>query len=456
FFGSKEEEIIGKTDFDFVDKELAEFFRENDKKAIYENKARLNTEWVTFASDGHKELLQTIKTPMYDYSGNLIGVLGVARDITELYNSQEEIKNKEEIYSAIVNRANDSIALIDFEDATFFKFNESAYKNLGYTKEEFEKMHVYDIEAIQNKEEVFNNFTYLKESNINSFETKHKTKLGEIRDIRASVKYIEIKNKAYIASIWSDITEKNKIQKEIKMLNQNLEEKVKERTILLEQANKELESFAYSVSHDLRAPIRHIDGFSALLKNSLKNITPESEQYFQKINLASSKMSKMIDDLLKFSRLGRKVLEKTDVDLNILIKEVIEQYKPDIVGRNVEFIIGELPIVKGDKGLLQIVFENLISNALKFTSKKDLAIIEINQCENCNKGCNIYIKDNGVGFDMTYVDKLFGVFQRLHTEREFTGTGIGLANIKQIIQKHGGTIRGEGEIDKGATFYVYL
>ncbi|MFN4151193.1 MAG: sensor histidine kinase, partial [Candidatus Sericytochromatia bacterium] len=229
------------------------------------------------------------------------------------------------------------------------------------------------------------------------------------------------------------------------------------RTMLLEKANKDLESFAYSVSHDLRAPIRHIDAFSKILHNTIKdNINEESERYFNKINSASKKMSKMIDDLLLFSRLGRKVLDKKDINLNILVKDVIEKYKKDIGERKIEFKITELPIVNGDNDLIQIVFENLISNAIKFTSKKDIAVIEIGQIKNEDESNNIYIKDNGVGFDMNYINKLFGIFQRLHTEQEFEGTGIGLANIKQIIQKHGWEIRGEGKINEGATFYISL
>lgn len=253
-----------------------------------------------------------------------------------------------------------------------------------------------------------------------------------------------------------DITERRIADEEIKRLNDTLEKKVIERTGELESANKDLEAFAYSISHDLRAPLRHIDGFSTLLKKQIPEPTEESERFFNKIAESVTKMSNMIDGLLKFSRLGRKVIDKVDVDLNILIRAVINQYKIEIENRKIEFKIGLLPIVQGDYTLLQVVFENLISNAIKFTSKKELAIIEIDQCKNNTKECTIYIRDNGAGFDMHYEDKLFKVFQRLHTEKEFDGTGIGLANIKQILQKHGGHIKAEGSVDNGATFYLYL
>ena len=583
FFGSKEEEIIGKTDFDFVSKEEAEFFREHDKKVITENKESSNLEWITYKCDGHREKLKTIKTPMYDSLKNIVGVLGVGIDITDLYNAQQEVHDREEMYSTIINQANNSIALIDIEKMNFIEFNEVLYKNLGYTKEEFKNMAVSDIEVNESPEEIKEHFELLKEKG-GIFETKHKSKNGEIRDVRVSTKVIKIKGKDYLSSIWSDITESKKIEQElrdsanklkeaqhiaklgnwefepltdnlfwsdeiynifgvykdktqmnyetflnhihpedrdfvskaylnslinqepydlihriimkdntikyiheksfnqyntegqvikslgtaqditdrvkieeeIKDLNQKLELKVKERTEELENANKDLEAFAYSVSHDLRAPLRHIEGFSKFLKSSIKDPSSETNNFLNKINEANSKMVSMINDLLKFSRLGRKALEKTSVDLNILIKDIIESYKPDIENRKIEFNVGELPIIQGDYGLLQVVFENLISNAIKFTSKKEYAIIDIDQRKSCNKESTIYIRDNGAGFNMNYADKLFGVFQRLHSDTEFQGTGIGLANVKQILKKHGGSIYAESEENKGTTFYISI
>jgi len=164
----------------------------------------------------------------------------------------------------------------------------------------------------------------------------------------------------------------------------------------------------------------------------------------------------MIDDLLKFSRLGRKSIQKTEVDLNILVKNVINQFEPEITSRKIKMEVGKLPVINGDSGLLQMVFENLISNAIKFTSKKEKAIIEIGSYKDTDQKNTIFVKDNGAGFDMAYASKLFGVFQRLHTQSEFEGTGIGLANVKQIIHKHGGTITAKSEIDNGATFFITL
>jgi light-regulated signal transduction histidine kinase (bacteriophytochrome) len=308
-----------------VDAPIADFFREKDRKAMMAGKPSINTEELVFAGNGYKGLFETIKTPMYDVEGHLMGILGISRDITEL--------------------------------------NE---------------------------------------------------------------------------------------------LNQHLEKKVEERTLQLEDANKDLESFAYSISHDLRAPLRHIDGFSKILKDAISESSDETNRYFRKISDSVIQMGRMIDDLLKFSRLGRKPIQTTEVDLNTLVKNVINQFEPEITSRKIEMKVGKLPVIHGDSGLLQMVFENLISNAIKFTSKKEKAIIEIGYYKDTDQKNTIFVKDNGAGFDMAYASKLFGVFQRLHTQSEFEGTGIGLANAKQIIHKHGGTITAKSEIDNGATFLITL
>ncbi|WP_158870169.1 PAS domain S-box protein [Maribellus comscasis] len=254
-----------------------------------------------------------------------------------------------------------------------------------------------------------------------------------------------------------DITERKLIEEERKMMNIELEKRVIKRTDQLQQANKDLEAFAYSVSHDLRAPLRHIDGFMHLLEKTIGPADSKVQNYMDKIFYSAKNMSSMIDELLKFSRLGRADLKTRQVNLTTIINEIINRLKPDYTGRNMQWKINELPEVFGDQGLLEIAFENLISNAIKYTLKKDPAIIEIGQQKNCRtESVCIFIKDNGAGFDMAYKDKLFGVFQRLHKSEEFEGIGIGLANVKQIITKHGGTIEVESEINKGAIFYIIL
>ncbi len=253
-----------------------------------------------------------------------------------------------------------------------------------------------------------------------------------------------------------DITERKLIEEERKKMNVLLENSVKERTEQLQQANRDLEAFAYSVSHDLRAPIRHIDGFLRLMYNAMKPVDAKIESYYEKIIKSSKGMSVMIDELLSFSRLGRTKINYSDVNLQQVVAEILEQFKPDYVKRNIQWNIHNLPIVQGDPVLLKIVFENLISNAIKYTSKRENAIIEIGKKNNTSSQFHLFVKDNGAGFDMAYKDKLFGVFQRLHKSDEFEGVGIGLANVKQIITKHNGTIDVVSEVDKGTTFIITI
>ncbi len=263
-----------------------------------------------------------------------------------------------------------------------------------------------------------------------------------------------------VIDVFQDITERKLIELEVRYINENLEKTVEARTAQLAQVNKDLEAFAYSVSHDLRAPIRHIDGFFKLLYAQISEPTPSMIAYNQKINAASQRMSSMIDELLAFSRLGRKEIVRTRVDLNEIISEIIseiiDQFTPELSSRHINWHIHHLPEVEADRNLLKTAFENLIGNAIKYTRNKEEAIIEIGETDDNANQTEIFIKDNGVGFDMAYESKLFGVFQRLHSNEEFEGTGIGLANVKQIVTKHGGAIRAIGKMNEGATFYVTL
>jgi PAS domain S-box-containing protein len=259
-----------------------------------------------------------------------------------------------------------------------------------------------------------------------------------------------------LGMVTSDISGRKNTEEEIRSLNAELEKRVYERTLQLEQANKDLEAFAYSVSHDLRAPLRHIDGFIQLMYGNMEARSEKITGYYGKINDATRRMSSLIDELLSFSRLGRKELSLASVNMNALIRDIIEQFRPDYAERNIEWKTAQLPSIRGDMALLKIAFENLISNAIKYTSRKKQALIEIGFTQDADDFITYYVRDNGAGFNMTYSEKLFGVFQRLHSKEEFDGIGIGLANVKQIITKHNGTIHAESVVNEGATFYVTL
>jgi PAS domain S-box-containing protein len=225
----------------------------------------------------------------------------------------------------------------------------------------------------------------------------------------------------------------------------------------LAAVNRELEAFSYSVSHDLRAPLRHITGFAMMLQQSGSVILDaEGQRCLKTIMDAATRMGGLIDDLLAFSRVGRTPLARSPVDLNRLVQQAKQEVSADINGRAVSWQLQELPMVEGDPSLLRLVFVNLLSNALKYSSTRPRSEIQVGVLPPGGAETVVFVRDNGVGFDMQYANKLFGVFQRLHSGDEFEGTGIGLANVRRIVQRHGGRTWAEGEVDRGATFYVSL
>ena len=243
-----------------------------------------------------------------------------------------------------------------------------------------------------------------------------------------------------------DITERRRVAAELARRGE-----------LLVAANKELEAFSYSVSHDLRAPLRHIDGYASLLeKSTVHALDDKAKRYLQTISESAKRMGQLIDDLLIFSRMGRQEMLHTRVDLDQLIASVLHDLRPDLQQRDIVWTISALPEVKGDPAMLRQVFSNLISNAIKFTATRPSAAIEIGSDQRNADEIVIFVRDNGVGFDMQYAGKLFGVFQRLHRADEFEGTGIGLANVRRIIHRHGGRTWAEGVLGQGATFSIGL
>ena len=255
---------------------------------------------------------------------------------------------------------------------------------------------------------------------------------------------------ALILATNNDITERKRGDEEIRRLNEDLEK----RTAELEAINKELEAFAYSISHDLRAPLRHMAGYAELLQKSAASILDEkSRRYMVTILESAKRMGELIDDLLAFSRIGRAETRKTVFSLEQLVKEAVSEVQRETNGREIGWRIGALPNLYGDRSMLRLALVNLVSNAVKFTRTRQRAEIEIGCDDGKQNEIVVFIKDNGVGFDMKYVKKLFGVFQRLHRTEEFEGTGIGLATVQRIIHRHQGRIWAEGLVDGGATFY---
>jgi hypothetical protein len=244
--------------------------------------------------------------------------------------------------------------------------------------------------------------------------------------------------------------------RQLRIENRELQEQIRERTIALEASNKELEAFSFSVSHDLRAPLRAIDGFSNILLDRFNSqLPPDGQRYLKNINANAKHMASLIENLLDFSRMGRQTLTMQKVKMNDLVQRIIEKLHSEVQGREVEFRIGRLPDCKGDPLLLEQVLANLLSNAVKFTRKREHALVEM---EGKAEGPEVhyFVRDNGAGFDMQFAGNLFGVFQRLHRATDFEGTGVGLSIVQRVIHRHGGAIRAEAEQDKGATFYFTL
>ncbi|EEF60977.1 multi-sensor signal transduction histidine kinase [Pedosphaera parvula Ellin514] len=415
--------------------------------------------WVGF--DGRPVDVMVGATPLVfekDFENPVIQV--IALDISELKRSEEDLRKSEERFRLAVESVKDyAIYMLD-KDGRVTSWNEGAERITGLGADEVLSKVVNHCEPDNKKAK--------KEA---AKELERAAMEGRIQNEG----WCQRKDGSSYYAIWTvtavkdaadtitgflkvarDVTERKQHEEQVARWNTELEQRVAERTAQLEAANKELEAFSYSVSHDLRAPLRHIDGFVDILQTTaLEKLDEESRQHLQTIADSAKQMAKLIDDLLGFSRMSRVKMNKRQVNLATLVQDAARHLQGDMKGRAIEWAIGDLPTVEGDPEMLRQVFMNLIDNALKYSRNQKKARVEIGSFPEEDDNV-VFVRDNGVGFDMRYADKLFGVFQRLHRAAEFEGTGVGLANVRRIIHRHGGRTWAEGEINAGATFYFTL
>ncbi len=373
------------------------------------------------------------------------------RDVTQEKIADEQIKESEKRFRNLFEYAPYPMWVYDANNLNFLEVNLTSTKLYGYSRDEFLSMKITDIRPEKEVQKLMEDLNQEVREEHSSSIWKHRLRNNQVIDVEITSHTLNFKGQKAVLVISKDITGQKKAEEQIRQLNAELQMNVKQ----LETTNKELESFSYSVSHDLRAPLRALNGYSKMIEEDYQSVLDdEAKRLLRNIQSNALNMGTLIDDLLEFSRLGRKAVQKSKINnaalVNNILKEISVSQK-----HNAVIQIDSLAPADADYSLLSQVWINLISNAIKYSSKKETPKVQISSKENENE-IIFFVKDNGAGFNMSYADKLFGVFQRLHSTAQFEGTGIGLAIVQRIITKHGGRVWAEAKEGEGATFYFTL
>ncbi len=390
-----------------------------------------------------------------EYKGRRL-IFASARDTTERKLAEAALKESEARYRSVVEQAAEGILLVDVDTKRVLETNAAYQDLLGYSTEEILRLSLYELVPYSREDMDCYVERVLESGSYVSGQRRHLRKDGSLVEVEVSANVVSYGGREIICMVVRDITERKRAEEDLRRLNEELEGRVRWRTAQLEAFNNELEAFSYSVSHDLRAPLRAIDGFSQILLEDYEDkLDEEGRLYLRRTKNASQRMGHLIDDLLNLSRMTRSEMRRESVDLSALVKGVVEDLMGTSPEHEVDVIVEEGLVANGDESLLRVALENLLGNAWKFTRDQPRPRIEFGILDHEDTPA-YFVRDNGVGFDMAYADKLFGAFQRLHSTGEFEGTGIGLATVQRIIHRHGGRVWAEGNIGSGATFFFTL